>query len=284
MRRLTLFALAVAPLIAQNNIAGGIPGNQPFPAYKIAANIYYVGADDITSYLITTPAGHIVINAGYAETVQIVEAGIRKLGFNPRDVKILLNGQAHYDHVAGMAALQKLTGGKVYSSERDAPVLESGGVKDPRWGKEQTYPSVKVDHILRDGEAIKLGGVTVHTRLTPGHSLGCTTFTMTVVDGGKKLEVVFVGGTSINPGVHFVGKPTWPGIAEDFQKGFDVLKSLQCDLFLGAHGNYYGMKAKYERMGAGGDPFVDPEGYRAFVAKSEKTFQDQLAQEKAAAK
>lgn len=280
MRYIALFVLVVAPLAAQHNI----PGNEPFPAYKIAANIYYVGAADITSYLITTPAGHIVINAGYAETVPIVEAGIRKLGFNPRDVKILLNGQAHYDHVAGMAALQKLTGGKVYSSERDAPVLESGGVKDPRWGKEQTYPAVKVDHILRDGEAIKLGGVTVHTRLTPGHSLGCTTFTMTVEEGGKQLEVVFVGGTSINPGVHFVGKPTWPGIAEDFQKGFEVLKSLQCDLFLGAHGNYYGMKGKYERMGAGGNPFVDPAGYRVFVAKSEKTFEAQLAQEKVAAK
>lgn len=280
MRYVALFTLAVASLIAQNNI----PGNQPFPAYKISANIYYVGADDITSYLITTPAGHILINAGYAETVPIVEAGIRKLGFNPKDVKILLNGQAHYDHVAGMAALQKVTGGKIYSSERDAPVLESGGVKDPRWGKEQTYPAVKVDHILRDGEDIALGGVTVHTRLTPGHSLGCTTFTMTVEDAGNKLDVVFMGGTSINPGVHFVGKPTWPGIAEDFQKGFDVLKSLKCDLFLGAHGNYYGMKAKYERLGSGANPFLDPEGYKAFVAKSEKTFQDQLAQEKAAVK
>ncbi|NDJ09827.1 MAG: metallo-beta-lactamase [Acidobacteriia bacterium] len=190
-----------ALLVAQNNI----PGNQPFPAHKVVANIYYVGADDFTSYLTTTPAGHIVLNAGYAETVPIIEAGIRKLGFNPRDVKVLLNGQAHFDHVAGMAALQKVTGGKVYSSERDAPVLESGGVKDPRWGKEQTYPPVKVDHILCDGEKITLGGVTVHTRLTPGHSMGCTTFTTTVDDKGRKLEVVFLGGTSINPGVHFVG-------------------------------------------------------------------------------
>ena len=275
-----LLALAVLSLAAQNSI----PGNQPFPPHKIVANIYYVGADDITSYLITTPAGHIVINAGYAETVPIIDAGIRKLGFNPKDVKILLNGQAHYDHVAGMAALQKLTGGKVYSSERDAPVLESGGVKDPRWGKEQTYPAVKVDHILKDGEKITLGGVTINTRLTPGHSLGCTTFTMTVDDGGKPLEVVFVGGTSINPGVHFVGQPTWPGIADDFQKGFDVLKGLKCDVFLGAHGNYYGMKAKYERMSSGVNPYIDPEGYRKFVAASEKTFHDQLAQEKAALK
>ncbi len=280
MRYLALFALAAANVFPQATI----PGNSPFPAHKIAANLYYVGADDITSYLITTPAGHIVINAGYAETVPIIDAGIRKLGFNPRDVKILLNGQAHFDHVAGMAALQKLTGGQVYSSERDAPVLESGGIKDPRWGKEQTYPPVKVDHILRDGEKITLGGITLYTHLTPGHSMGCTTFTMTVDEGGRKLEVVFVGGTSINPGVHFVGQPTWPGIAEDFQTGFDVLKRLKCDIFLGAHGNYYGMNAKYEKLPGGGNPFIDPEGYRAFAAKSEKTFQDQLTREKAAVK
>lgn len=278
MRPLVLFAISAATLIAQNNI----PGNQPFPTHKVVSNIYYVGADDITSYLITTPAGHIVLNAGYAETVPIIEAGIRKLGFNPRDVKILLNGQAHFDHVAGMAALQKVTGGKVYSSERDAPVLESGGTKDPRWGMEQTYPPVRVDHILRDGEKITLGGVTLHTRLTPGHSMGCTTFTMTVEEKGQKLEVVLVGGTSINPGVHFVGQPTWPGIAEDFQKGFNVLRSLKCDVFLGAHGNYYGMNAKYEALATGGNPFIDPDGYRAFVAKSENVFQQQLAQEQLA--
>jgi metallo-beta-lactamase class B len=256
-----------------------IPGNAPFPAHRIMANIYYVGADDITSYLITTPSGHIVINAGYAETVPIIEAGIRKLGFNPKDVKILLNGQAHFDHVAGMKALQDLTGGKVYSSEGDAPVLESGGLKDPRWGKEQTYPAVHVDHILKEGEKIQLGGVTVVTRLTPGHSLGCTTFTMQVSEGGKTYDVVFVGGTSINPGVHFVKNPTWPGIADDFALNFRVLKSLKCDLFLGAHGGYYGMKAKYARMGAGPNPFVDPQGYIAFVAQAEKTFRDQLAEE-----
>ncbi|MCU1325727.1 MAG: Beta-lactamase [Bryobacterales bacterium] len=272
--------MAAASLAAQSPIQG----NGPFPAHNIVGNIYYVGADDIASFLITTPSGHILINAGYAETVPIIENGIKKLGFNPGDVKILLNGQAHYDHVAGMAALQKLTGGKVYSSQRDAPVLESGGVKDPRWGKEQTYPPVKVDHILRDNEKITLGGTTLITRLTPGHSMGCTTFTVTVNDGGKPLEVVFVGGTSINPGVHFVGKPTWPGIAEDFQKGLDVLKSLKCDVFLGAHGGYYGMNAKYGQIGKGANPYIDPAGYRAFVEKSEKTFHAQLASEKAAAK
>ncbi len=272
-RLLPLLALAATLAPAQ------IPGNAPFPAYKIMANIYYVGADDITSYLITTPQGHILINAGYAETVPIIDAGIRKLGFKPTDVKILLNGQAHFDHVAGMNALQKLTGGKVYSSERDAPVLESGGVKDPRWGREQTYPAVKVDHILKDGEKITLGGVTVVTELTPGHSLGCTTFTMTVSEGGKTYEVVFVGGTSINPGVHFGKNPTWPGIADDFAEGFRVLKSLKCDVFLGAHGNYYGMLAKHKKLGGAENPFVDPAGYQAFVEKSEKTFRDQLAAE-----
>jgi len=280
MRIAVLLALSAVTLPAQ----APIPGNEPFPAYKVIANIYYVGTDDITSYLITTPAGHILINAGYAETVPEIDKSIRKLGFKPADVKILLNGQAHFDHVAGMSALQKLTGGKIYSSERDAPVLESGGVKDPRWGKEQTYPPVKVDHILKDGEKVTLGGITLVTRLTPGHSLGCTTFTMTVQDAGKPLDVVFVGGTSINPGIRLAIDPTWPGIAADFQKGFDVLKGLKCDVFLGAHGGYYGMKAKYARINEPTNPFIDPEGYKQFVAKSEKTFHDQVAREKAGVK
>lgn len=258
-------------------------GNNPFPGYKVVGNVYYVGADDITSYLITTPQGHIVLNAGYEDTVPIIRDNIRALGFKPEDVKIMLNSQAHFDHVAGQSALQKLTGAKIYSSAREVAVLESGGVKDPRWGKEQTYPAVHVDHVVKDGEKVQLGGVTVVAHLTPGHSMGCTTWTMTVNEGGRTYNVVFVGGLGINPGVKFVKDPTWPGIVDDYEKTFPVLRALPCDIFLGAHGGYYGMREKVKRMGTGKEnPFVDPQGYRDYIDRSEKDFRAQLAGEKAA--
>jgi len=277
MLRISAFFLLALAAVAQS----AHEGNNPFPPYKIIGNIYYVGADDVTSYLITTPKGHIVINAGYEDTVPIIEAGIRKLGFKPSDVKILLNGQAHFDHVAGLSGLQKITGAKIWSSEREVAVLESGGAKDPRWGREVTYPPVHVDHVVRDGETLRLGGVDLVAHLTPGHSIGCTTWTMKVADAGKSYDVVFVGGTTINPGVRFLKDPTWPGIAEDYQRTFQVLHSLPCDVFLGAHGGYYGMQEKVKRMNGPVNPFIDPQGYRDFIDKSERTFQAQLAAEKA---
>jgi metallo-beta-lactamase class B len=178
--------------------------------------------------------------------------------------------------------MQKWTGAKIYSSAREVSVLETGGKTDPRWGKEVTYPPVKVDHIVEEGEKVTLGGVTLVAHMTPGHSIGCTTWTMTVTDGGKQYEVVFVGGTTINPGVHFVGQPTYPGIAEDYAKTFRVLRGLKCDVFLGAHGGYFGMLAKRERQKQQPDanPFIDPTGYREFVDRSEKAYLEQLQRER----
>jgi metallo-beta-lactamase class B len=255
--------------------------NQPYPPFRIMANIYYVGATDIASYLITTPAGHILLNNGYENTAPLIRGSVQKLGFQPGDVKIMLNAQAHFDHVAGQAQMQKWTGAKIYSSAKEVSVLESGGKTDPRWGKEVTYPPVKVDHIVEDGEKVTLGGVTLVAHMTPGHSIGCTTWTMTVTDGGRRYEVVFVGGTSINPGVRFVDRPTYPGIAEDYVRTFRVLRGLKCDVFLGAHGGYFGMLAKREQQEKqpGVNPFIDPEGYRAFIDKSEKTYLEQLHRE-----
>lgn len=257
-------------------------GNRPFPAYRVIGDIYYVGAEDIASYLIATPEGHIVINSGYDDTAPLIAASVKKLGFRVEDIKFLLNGQAHYDHVAGQAALQKLTGAKVVASERDARVIESGGKNDPRWGREVTYPPVHVDRIVRDGDEIKLGGVTLAAHLTPGHSVGCTTWTMAAEDRGKRYNVVFVGGTSVNPGVRFVDRPTYPGIAADYEKTFRILRGLPCDVFLGAHGGYYGMIAKYERLqkGAEPNPFVDPQGYRAFLDRSERDYRAAVARER----
>lgn len=150
-RTLLLFSVA-AVLHAQHPSAD----NDPYPAHRIIGNLYYVGASDITSYLVTTPAGHILINSGYENTPPLIRDSIVKLGFRPTDVKILLNSQAHWDHVAGQREMQRLTGAKIYSSQREVSVLETGGKTDPRWGREQTYPAVKVDHVVRDLEAVTL--------------------------------------------------------------------------------------------------------------------------------
>jgi len=281
MRLLPLLALALSASAAPSDAR---PDNRPFPAYRIIGNIYYVGASDIASFLVATPAGDILINSGYEDTPPIIRDGILKLGFRLHDVKILLNSQAHFDHVAGQAEMQRLTGARIYSSEREVAVLESGGKADPRWGAEYTYPPVKVDHVVRDLEPVTLGGVTLVAHLTPGHSIGCTTWTTRVSDGGKVYDVVIVGGTTVNPGVRFVGKPTWPGVADDFERTFRTLRDLKCDVFLGAHGGYYGMAEKYKRMteGAAVNPFIDPAGYRNFLDRSEKNFRDELARQHAA--
>jgi metallo-beta-lactamase class B len=279
MSRFSVLLLTALAAAAQNQR----PDNQPFPPYHIMGNVYYVGASDIAAFLITTPAGHILINSGYEDTPPIIRDGIVKLGFKPQDVRILLNSQAHFDHVAGQAEMQRLTGARIYSSEREVTVLESGGKADPRWGRQQTYPAVKVDHVVRDLEPVTLGGVTVVAHLTPGHSVGCTTWTLRVADGGKTYDVVIVGGTGINPGVEFLPRPTWPSIVEDYARTFRILRALPCDVFLGAHGGYYSMVEKYKKMtaGAAANPFIDPQGYRAFIDDAEKDYLDKLAREKA---
>jgi metallo-beta-lactamase class B len=276
--------LAVGTAVDTHNDA------QPFPPYRISGNLYYVGTNDITSYLVTTPAGHIVINEGYEETAALIRDSIEKLGFHAHDVKILLNGQGHFDHVAGLAALQKYTGAQIYSSAAEVPVLESGGKADFRFGNEYTYPPVKVDRVLKDGDTVILGGVTLTAHVTGGHSVGCTTWTLQVDDTdnpakdvpGKRYDVVIVGGTTINPGVTLWHNAKYPAVSDDFARTFRVLRSLHCDIFLGAHGGYYGMLGKYERFKRGErpNPFIDPEGYRAHIDAAEKRYQDQLARER----
>src|ERR1700736_1180281 len=181
--RLLMAVVAPSALAGQSKLP---PVAQPFPAYKIIGNIYYVGASDIASFLVTTPAGHILLNNGYEASVPLIQASVEGLGFKMRDIKIMLNGQAHYDHVAGHAALRKMTGAKIYASDADAAVIEGGGKGDPRWEGEYSYPPVKVDRRLRDGDTVALGGTTLVAHMTPGHSVGCTTFTMRVKDDARE--------------------------------------------------------------------------------------------------
>jgi metallo-beta-lactamase class B len=258
------------------------PDNQPVEPVKIADNLYFVGASDISSYLITTPAGHILIDAGYESTVPLIEASVTKLGFAMKDIKILLNTQAHYDHAAGFAQLKKLTGARLMISEPDVPMIEGGGRNDFII-KDGAFPPAKVDRALKDGDQVRLGNVTLTARWTPGHTKGCTTWTFDVQDHGKSYHAVVLGGLTILPGTRLTGKPSYPTIESDYERTYEVLKHLPVDIFLGAHPSYYGGAKKAEERRAHPDapnPFVDPEGFKAFVANAERRFKEQVAREK----
>lgn len=249
--------------------------NQPLAPYKVVSNIYYVGTNYLASYLITTPEGHILINPDYAESVPIIRRNVGKLGFHFSDIKIILISHAHDDHAAGCALAKKLTGAKLMVMDADAGVIEHGGAGDFQYTTR--WAPAKVDRILHDGDQVKLGGMVLTAHLTPGHTKGCTTWTMDVNDEGILLHVVIVGSPNVNPGYKLVNNRRYPQIASDYEKTFRVLKSLPCDVFLGAHGAYYNMDEKMKQMRAGGpNPFVDPEGYRAYVAEREQAFQEKL--------
>jgi len=256
-----------AALLAQND------WNDPFPPHRIADNLYYVGSKGLSSYLITTPDGNILINSSFERTVPLIRAGIEKLGFKFSDTKILLGSHAHGDHMEGNALVKELTGAKVYVMQGDDQVIASGN--NGRW------KPCKVDKVLRDGEKVTLGGATLTAVLTPGHTPGCTTWTMRATDAGKTYNVVIVGSPNVNPGYILVGNKDYPAIATDFARTFTILKALPCDIFLGAHGNYYGMIDKFARMKAGVNPWVDPEGYKAYIAEREQAYLKELQKQRA---
>ena len=256
---------------------------QPFAPFKIAGNLYYVGSRGLASYLITTPEGHILINSDLEASVPLLRASVEKLGFKFTDIKVLLISHAHFDHDAGSAAIQRLTGAKYMVMDADVPVVESGGKADFQYGStpEDLYPPTKVDRVLHDGDTVALAGTTLVAHLTPGHTKGCTTWTMTVVDGGKRYRVVIVGSPNVNRGYKLVGNTAYPSIAKDYERGFSVLKSLPCDIFLGAHGSYFDLVGKYRRMPAAGvAAFVDPRGYAAYVSDREQAFSTELKRQR----
>jgi metallo-beta-lactamase class B len=256
---------------------------QPFPPFAIAGNLYYVGSKGLASYLVTTPQGHILINSGLEESVPLIRASVEKLGFRFTDIKILLISHAHWDHNAGSAAVKRLTGASYMVMEGDVAAVESGGASDFHYGSDRSthYPPAKVDRILRDGDEVALGGAVLVARLTPGHTRGCTTWTMSVADGGRSRTAVIIGSPNVNDGYRLIQNPVYPQIASDFERTFRVLKSLPADFFLGAHGSYYDLERKYARLRPGAaSPFIDPEGYQAYVADRERAFRAELARQK----
>jgi metallo-beta-lactamase class B len=281
-------ALAAALGIASSARAqGNASWTEPHAPFRIADNLYYVGTKGLANYLITTPQGHILINSDLEANVPMIRASVEQLGFKFTDIKILLISHAHWDHNAGSAAIKAQTGARYMVMDADAPVVESGGKSDFRYGNVagSVYPATKVDRVLHDGDEVKLGDAVLVAHLTPGHTKGCTTWTMKVRDGGKTYDAVIVGSPNVNPGYQLVNNPLYPGIAADYEKMFRVLKALPCDIFLGAHGDYYDLDSKYARLQKGErSVFVDPDGYKKYVTDKEQAFRTELAKQKAGAR
>jgi metallo-beta-lactamase class B len=258
----------------------------PFPAHHVIGNVYFVGSKGLGIYLVTTSQGHVLINAGLDDSVPMIEQSVEKLGFRFSDIKILLISHAHYDHDAGAAQIMKLTGAKYMVMDTDVPVVESGGKEDFFYASTpgMLYPAAKVDRVLHDGETVSVGDTVLTAHLTPGHTKGCTTWTMKVHEGNEIYDVVIVGSPNVNEGYKLMNNPAYPQIASDYEKTFTVLRSLHCDVFLGAHGSYYDMEAKYARLNGSANPFIDPKGYREYVAEREQAFRAELARQQAAAR
>jgi metallo-beta-lactamase class B len=257
--------------------------NGPCEPFHLIGNISYVGASDVTSFLITTPHGHILIDSGFEATVPMIRDNVKKLGHRFEDIKIVLNSHAHLDHAGGHALLKRLIHAQIAMSEADAALLARGGKGDypPISERVMEYEPAQADRTIRDGDKVSLGATTLTAHLTPGHTKGCTTWTMIVEDGGKRYHVVFYGSTTILPGVRLSNNPNYPQIVDDFTKTFAALGALKCDVFLAPHGSMFGLRGKARRLAAGEkpNPFINPDGYRSFVARSERAFREQLARE-----
>ena len=280
--RFSLLALALAAsLLAQVDPEW----TETFPPHHVIGNVYYVGSKGLASYLITTPEGNILVNSSLESSVPQIRASIEKLGFHFNDTKILLISHAHWDHCAGSALVKELTGAKYMVMAADVPEIEAGGKGNFQYGNSprSLFKPAKVDRVLHDLDQVKLGGTVLVAHLTPGHTKGCTTWTMRVREGTKTYHVVIVGSPNVNAGYKLVNNGLYPNIAQDYERTFRTLRALPCDIFLGAHGAYYGMEAKFARMKEGGpNPFIDTEGYRNYVAEREQAFRKELKKQSGA--
>ena len=280
----TVVMLLVAVITQRSALSQTNDWLEPFPPFRIAGNLYYIGSRGLASYLVTTPEGHILINSNLEKSVPMLRASIEKLGFKYSDVKILLISHAHWDHNAGSALIKKETGAKYMVMAEDVSAVESGGKTDFNYGNDEGtyYPATKVDRTVHDKDEVKLGGTVLVAHLTAGHTKGCTTWTMKVGDGAKALDAVIVCSPNVNPGYKLVNNASYPGIADDYARMFRTLAALPCDLFLGAHGSYYDLEAKYGRMQKGdASAFVDPAGYKKFIAAKTAEFQAGLKKQQA---
>lgn len=254
--------------------------NEPAEPMKVVGPIYFVGTKGLAAWLITTNVGHILLNTGMPPSGEMIEASVRKLGFDPQDIQLLIVSHGHVDHVGALAYIQRISGARVLAMEPEVALLTSGGADDFQYGQEQAFrfEPVRVDRALGDRSMVRLGDVFLTARRTPGHTQGATTWTAYVMDGPREYLVVFPDGTSINPGYRVAGNPSYPGIAEDYARTFRILSELKPDVWLTPHTEVFDFEAKRARAEReGARAWVDPKGYKAWVAAQRAAFEAELA-------
>jgi metallo-beta-lactamase class B len=270
---LRVFALATvsaAVVLAQ----GQAEMNKPFEPHKIIGNVYYVGTAALASFLITTPEGHILLNSDFESTVPLLRANVERLGFKFNEIKIVLQSHAHADHVEGDALVKEFSGARVMAMEQDIALarrIKPGGKEHP------------IDRVLKDGETVTLGGSTMVAHLTPGHTPGCTTWSMKVQDGERAYDVVVLcslGNLSTRSPMVLVNNKAYPQIADDFVRSFKTLRSMPCDVFLASHGQIYHLAEKHAKLTPHGpNPFIDAAGFKAHLDVQERNFKERLAEQ-----
>jgi metallo-beta-lactamase class B len=291
-RRRWLIALGVAAALVMflgYQWQAAIKRNRSVPdePFNIAGNLYYVGSTGITAFLLTGPSGHILIDGGYPETAPLIIGSIRKLGFNIKDVKVLLNTHAHFDHSGGLRELQDSSGAQLWISEGDAALIAGGGRGDRVYGPLRflgvgRFPAPRIDHRFKSDTTIRVGPIAVTAHVTAGHTPGCTSWSFPVHHGDRDLLAVDICSLSLLPFMSFVEPESYPGIRADFERSFTTLRGLPADIFLGAHGSFFDLERKRRASATTKDPvdaFIDRAGYLEYIDAMEKRFRDELARE-----
>jgi len=282
-----VFALALG--LASTSVVAQADDNanwtRPIKPYRVAGNIYYVGSEGLSAWLITTSEGHVLLDGGpSAEGGKLIERSIQALGFKPSDVKVLINTHAHYDHAGGLAQLKADTGAKLWASRADKPTLEKGQHFGDNANGLTPFPAVKVDKTFGDEQKLKMGGTTLVAHLTPGHTIGCTSWTTQVVEKGRPLNVTFPCSLSVAGNV-LVGNKTHKSIVADYRASFAALRAIPTDVMLPSHEEQGDLLAKRQKQLRGdADAFIDPTELTRFVDGYETRFNQELARQQGAAK
>ncbi|MBK9990430.1 MAG: subclass B3 metallo-beta-lactamase [Verrucomicrobia bacterium] len=278
----TLLFIAIVCQAAHGQFAAtSAAWNRPIEPFRVVGNLYYVGASDVSAFLLTTPEGHILIDSGLAETVPLIEANLKKLGFRLEDIRLLLISHGHFDHVGGMAELKSRTKARLLANPVEKALLMRGGKGDFAFQDKYPFAPVEPDGALGDDEEVRFGGAVLKAHFTPGHTKGSTTWTTTITDGGRAYNVVIAASLSA-PGYQLIDNPDYPSIVADYEASIAKLRALPCDIFLSLHSWDFGLHAKVAARAKDGavNPFVDPEGYLRFLEKSKANLQKQIEEQR----
>ena len=295
-RTILLGAASIALVVLFSLWRSAIAKNRGAPdePFRIAGNLYYVGNAGITSFLITGPEGHVLIDGGYPESAAAIMGSIAQLGFSITDVKILLNTHAHADHAGGLRALQEASGGELWISEGDVTVIAAGGAHDPTLVPQRylrfiglgRFPAPRIDHPFTDGDTVRLGPIELTAHVTAGHTPGCTSWSFPVRDGDRELLAVNLCSLTLLPFISLVEPETYPGIRADFERSFRTLRGLPADIFIASHGSFFEMQRKRQESATARErgedpvaPFIDRAGYLGFIDRAEARFRQALAEQ-----